>query len=259
MEDFERDLDAGKTEEKKCSCFKFLEQFPEMFMYDWKYNHMMMRSSNPIESCMSVLLRNFNGKGEVREATFFNRYCSLVQWMFQCMEKRRNWTYTAKLCVPVEPRKKEIMCPWVVKEVTLCHRNRRELTESKGHYCICYSNAYRTLTIPSAIHRLLIALYASCIRTERLIIHKSTEEDSYELLKKGPSQANDSTHIVIAILCYCNSHEYEAKQPPDSEVVLEMKNPISNYPLKWTTLGRLESRDASYPVATIGNLKSHEP
>ena len=103
---------------KKCSCYKFLEQFPEMFMCDWKFNHMMMRSSNPIESCMSVLLRNFNGKGEVREATFFNRYRSLVQWMFQCVEKRRNWTYTAKLCVPVEPRKKEeIMCPWAVKEV----------------------------------------------------------------------------------------------------------------------------------------------
>ena len=118
-------------------------------MYDWQYNHMMMRSSNPIESCMSVLLRNYNGKGEVREATFFNHYRSLVQWMFQCVEKRRNWTYTAKLCVPVKPRKKEeIMCPWAVKEVirrgyyavfyeeklkvTLCHRNGRELTESKG-------------------------------------------------------------------------------------------------------------------------------
>ena len=44
--------------------------------------------------------------------------------------------------------------------------------ESKGNDCICYSNAYRTITIPSAIHRLLIALYASCIRTERFIIHK---------------------------------------------------------------------------------------
>ena len=176
METFERDLDVGKTEEKKCSCFKFLEQFPEMFMCDWKYNHMMMRSSNPIESCMSVLLRDFNGKGEVREATFFNHYRSLVQWMFQCKEKIRHWTYTGKLCVPVEPRKKEeIICPWVVKEVTLCHRNGRELTESKGNDCICYSNAYRTITIPSVIHRLLIALYASCIRTERFIIHKSTE------------------------------------------------------------------------------------
>lgn len=149
MEDFERDLDAGKTEEKKCGCYKFLEQFPEMFMCDWKFNHMMMRSSNPIESCMSVLLRNFNGKGEVREATFFNRYRSLVQWMLQCVEKRRNWTYTAKLCVPVEPRKKEeIICPWAVKEVirrghyavfyeeklkvTPCHKNGRELTDSKG-------------------------------------------------------------------------------------------------------------------------------
>ena len=83
-----------------------------MFMCDWKYNHMMMRSSNPIESCMSVLLRDFNGKGEVREATFFNPYRSLVQWVFQCVEKRRYWTYTAKLCVPVEPRtREEIICP----------------------------------------------------------------------------------------------------------------------------------------------------
>ena len=87
MEDFERDMDVGKTEDKKCSCFKYLEQFPEMFMCDWKFNHMMMRSSNPIESCMSVLLRDFNGKGEVREATFFNHYRSLVQWMFQCKDK----------------------------------------------------------------------------------------------------------------------------------------------------------------------------
>lgn len=81
-----------------------------------------------------------------------------------------HWT---RLCVPVEPRKKEeIICPWVVKEVTLRHRNGKELTESKGNDCIRYSNAYRTITIPSVIHRLLIALYASCIRTERFIIHK---------------------------------------------------------------------------------------
>ena len=58
------------------------------------------------------MLRNFNGKGEVREATFFNHYRSLVQWLFQCVEKRRYWTYTAKLCVSVEPRtREEIICP----------------------------------------------------------------------------------------------------------------------------------------------------
>ena len=85
-----------------------------------------------------------------------------------------------------------------------------------------------------------------------------TEHHSDESFKKGPSQGCDSTHIAITILRDCNSHEYEAKQPSDSQVVLEMKNPISNYPEKWATVRRSESRDASYPVATIGNLKSHE-
>ena len=128
---------------------------------------------------------------------------------------------------------------------------RLEITNTIAVTRICINTPNRNSPIPNGIP-------SSLRQDKQLVLHRMTEHHPDESCKKGPSQANDSTHTVIATLWCCNSHEYEARQPSDSEVVLEMKNPISNYPVEWTTLGRSESRDASYPLATISNLKSNE-
>lgn len=151
MEEMERELDGGIPESQKCCCCKFLQTLPELMMHRWKFNHLMIRSSNPVESCMSMLKQDITGAGSAREAGFFNRYRILVQWILLCIEKRRNTLHTAKTYLPVEPHEREdIMCPWVVREVNHrghyvtkyervfevvpCHKDGREITESKGAY-----------------------------------------------------------------------------------------------------------------------------
>ena len=152
MEDLEKDLDSGKREEKSCLCFKYLKSLPEMLMYRWKFNHLMIRSSNPIESCMSMLKGDVTGTGSAREAGFFNRYRILIEWILICMHSRTDGLFTGKACLPVEPYKREdIMSPWVVSEVMRrahyitmykhlfeavpCHKDGKEITDSKGECC----------------------------------------------------------------------------------------------------------------------------
>ena len=126
-----------QLEEAKCGyhfCWKYLTDINEVFMYHWRYNHMMMRSSNPVESCMSVLKRNLTGKGSPRDETFFNRYRMLIEWVFYCIEKRHNSLSMGKIAVPVCPYKTDdIPTPWIVKEVM-----------KRCHYTFCYES---TLTV----------------------------------------------------------------------------------------------------------------
>ena len=98
-----------------------------------------------------LLSGRITGAGSAREAGFFNRYRILVEWILLCIEKRRNTLHTAKTYLPVEPHEREdIMCPWVVREVNRrghyvtkyervfevvpCHKDGREIPESKGAY-----------------------------------------------------------------------------------------------------------------------------
>lgn len=149
MEELEGELDPELPKSMRCCCCKFLKTLPELMMHTWKYEHMMIRTSNPIESCMAVLKKNITGAGSAREVGFFSRYRILVEWMLISMERRRNKLYTAKAYITVEPHPREdIMCPWLVKEVNRrghyvtiygmafevvpCHRDGREITDSNG-------------------------------------------------------------------------------------------------------------------------------
>lgn len=135
MEELEDGLDPGLPKTMRCGCYKFLKSLPELLMYKWKYNHLMIRSSNPIESCMSMLKKDITGAGSARDVGFFSRYRILVEWILLSMEMRRNALYTAKTYIPVEPHEREdIMSPWVVSEVN-----------SRGHYVTTYESAFQVI------------------------------------------------------------------------------------------------------------------
>ena len=69
-----------------------------LFMHTWRYNHLMMRTTNPIESCMSSLCRRMSGLGCAREANLFNHYRILVTWMILRM-KKRGWVGAKRWCL----------------------------------------------------------------------------------------------------------------------------------------------------------------
>ena len=52
---------------------EYVEKRKGLFMWKWRYNHLMVRTTNPIESCMSCLCRKMSGLGSAREANLFNR------------------------------------------------------------------------------------------------------------------------------------------------------------------------------------------
>lgn len=98
------------------------------FMHEWKFNHLMERTTNPIESCMSVLCRDLNGLGKTRAGSFFNRYRMVLCWCLICMKKRVNWMKNGKGCIPLNPSC-TTFCPWVLSTIV-----------KRGHYVECYSS-----------------------------------------------------------------------------------------------------------------------
>lgn len=97
-------------------------------MCKWKFNHLMERTSNPIESCMSALCRDLNGLGKTRAGSFFNRYRMVLCWSLMCMKKRVNWMTYGKGCIPLNASC-VLYCPWVLSTIV-----------KRGHYVECYSS-----------------------------------------------------------------------------------------------------------------------
>ena len=57
-------------------------------MWKWKFEHLMQRSSNPIESCMNWMNSDLFGFGAIRSASVFCRYKQLVLWILHSIERR---------------------------------------------------------------------------------------------------------------------------------------------------------------------------
>ena len=111
-----------------CPVYDYVADIKGVFMWKWHYNHLMQRTSNPIESCMSLLCRDFLNRGTIRESPFFSRYRSLVIWMIINMKKREKELTSVKLIMPVVAKGQDnIYCPWALKEIV-----------KRGHYVEYY-------------------------------------------------------------------------------------------------------------------------
>ena len=97
-----------------------------LFMHTWRFNHLMVRTTNPIESCMSSLCRRMCGLGCAREANLFNRYRILVTWMILRMKRRRDVLSGGKAVVPVVEGGKTYGT-WIVRQVIM-----------RAHHVQCY-------------------------------------------------------------------------------------------------------------------------
>ena len=128
MKSLEVHYSQTESEEGDCPVYDYAADIDEVFMWKWKYNHLMQRTSNPIESCMSLLCRDFLNRGTIRESSFFSRYRSLVIWMMINIMKRDKQLASVKLIMPVVAKgQNNLFCPWALKEMV-----------KRGHYVEYY-------------------------------------------------------------------------------------------------------------------------
>ena len=65
--------------------YDYILTVDSIFMYTWKYGHMRQMTSNPVESCVSVLSRDPFQNGVIR--AFMNRYRMVLKWMLLRMKR----------------------------------------------------------------------------------------------------------------------------------------------------------------------------
>ena len=90
---------------------------------------MMMRTTNPIESCMSSLCRRMSGLGCAREANLFNHYRILVTWMILRMKTREVLSGGKAVVLLVEGGRTD--GTWIVRHVIM-----------RAHHVQCYKEWY---------------------------------------------------------------------------------------------------------------------
>ena len=130
-------LQAMKEEEEEgaggSAVYEYVKKFEGVFMWKWKYNHLMERTSNPAESCMAVLKRNMTGMGCAREGSFFNRYRVLLIWLCGTLQNRMEQLRGGKMLVPLYGVKRDsVCCPWALKRII-----------KKGHWVETYKEELR--------------------------------------------------------------------------------------------------------------------
>jgi len=89
---------------------------PDCFMWRWKFEHLMQRSSNPIESCMNWMNSDLFGFGAIRSASVFCRYKQLVLWILHSIERRWLLLRSARRAVPLRSAD-DLYCSWCVSRV----------------------------------------------------------------------------------------------------------------------------------------------
>lgn len=65
--------------------YDYILTVDSIFMYTWKYDPMRQMTSNPVESCVSVLSRDLFQNGVIR--AFKYRYCMVLKWMLLRMKR----------------------------------------------------------------------------------------------------------------------------------------------------------------------------
>lgn len=82
-------IESDGSEEVSHPVYDYVMTAYGIFMWKWRFEHLMERTTNPIESCMNVLCKDRYGLGSVRSASFVNRYRMLVMWILERIEERK--------------------------------------------------------------------------------------------------------------------------------------------------------------------------
>ena len=111
-------IESDDSEEVSHPVYDYVMTAYGIFMWKWRFEHLMERTTNPIESCMNALCKDRYGLGSVRSASFVNRYRMLVMWILERIEERKKLLESSKgVCLLNGTKKDMLFCPWVLKTV----------------------------------------------------------------------------------------------------------------------------------------------
>ena len=108
----------------------YMRETTGVWMWEFKYNHLMETTSNPVESCMSWIQKDLFGLGNPRDEGLFNRYRLLLMWIISCDHNRS---------IALEKHFAVVQTAAGVKQVT--DWALRELTKN-GHFVECNSEDF---------------------------------------------------------------------------------------------------------------------
>ena len=122
--------------------YDYIMTLDALFMYKWHHNHMMQMTSNPVESCMSVLRRDLFQNGAIRSVSFFNRYRMLLMWIIVRIKQRNQHLNKRSIKIPLNGRKMSVYCQWSVNTIV-----------RRGHIVECYKRYLIVHPVSSASKR----------------------------------------------------------------------------------------------------------
>ena len=137
-----KDKDKKTKKKSKHPVYDYIVELNSLFMYSWKNNHMMQMTSNPVESCMSVLCRDLFQNGIIRSSSFFNRYRMLLMWIVVRIKQRDQMLNKRGIKVPLNGDKMSVYCPWSVNVIV-----------RRGHFVECYKHVLIVHPVKKGTHR----------------------------------------------------------------------------------------------------------
>lgn len=123
--------DPRDRNESKNPIYDYVRKCEGVYMWKWKYNHLLEQTSNAVESVMNELTLNLFHKGVIRSSPFFDRYRLLVMLILLRMKQRYNEMTSSKGILPMRSNHWGCFTPWAVS-----------LVFRRFHYVLDYAKEY---------------------------------------------------------------------------------------------------------------------
>ena len=129
LESMERvEMNYNKCREEVHPVSDYVRKQEGLVMWKWRFPHYMVRTSNPVESCMAYLCKDLDGEGGVRDIGLLSRYRVMIAWLLNWTRRRRTLLKNGKEVLPVRKHGR-VYCSWVIKEMI-----------SRGHHVEQYES-----------------------------------------------------------------------------------------------------------------------
>ena len=124
-----RSLEKSHSKCEETPLFDYISRIEGIYMYEWKHEHLLQVTSNPVEVCMKDIKEPRYGLKGCRNETVLNKYRYLIHWIYDRMEVRyKSLQLDSRIPVSVGSR---IPTPFIEHYV-----------RSLGHYYECYRNHF---------------------------------------------------------------------------------------------------------------------
>lgn len=124
-----KNTESAYNESDHTPIYDYIKAIDGIYMYQWKNEHLMQVTTNPVEICMKELKESRYGMKECRSESLLNRYRYLFRWIYERIEKR-NKALKEHSRIPISSLS-SIPTPYIEKYII-----------GMGHYYECYKGRF---------------------------------------------------------------------------------------------------------------------